>query len=57
METLQSLRDEIKAVKKTNSKVGVDHISALDPKPGPSKQPEDLPISLNNQPNSNQPNT
>ena len=41
METLQSLRDKIKSVKKHNSEVGVDQISAsVNPKPGPSKQPD-----------------
>ena len=45
METLQSLRDKIKSVKKTNSEAGVDQISVLNPKPGPSKQP-DLQKSL-----------
>ena len=41
METLQSLRDKIKSVKKHNSEVGVDQISpSANPKPGPSKQPD-----------------
>ena len=53
METLQSLRDEIKSVKKQNSKEGMDQISASDLKPGPSKQP----TSSNTQPNNNQLNT
>ena len=54
MESLQSLRDKIKSVKKPNSEVGVDQISALDPKPGPSKQP-DLPKFPNTNPPSNKP--
>ena len=41
-----SLRDEIKAVKQTNSEAGVNQISASDLKPGPSKHP-DLSYSLN----------
>ena len=45
METLQSLRVKIESVEKPNSKAGVNHISASDPKPGPSKQP-DLQKSL-----------
>ena len=40
MEILQSLRGDIKSAKKTNSEVGVDQISASDPKPDPSKQPD-----------------
>ena len=51
MESLQSLRDKIKSVKKTNSEAGVDQISAADLKPGLSKQPYDLPISPNTQSN------
>ena len=51
MEAMQSLRDEIKSVKKTNLEVGVDQTPSSDPKPGPSKQPDDLPISPNTQPN------
>ena len=40
IETLQSLRDKIKSVKKTISEVEVDQIFASDPKPGLSKQTE-----------------
>ena len=51
MEALQSLRDEIKSVKKTTAEPEVDQISISYPKPGPSKQLDDLPISPNTQPN------
>ena len=56
METLQSLRDTIQSVKKSNSEAGLGQISASDPKPGPSKQSNDLPVSRNTQSNTNQPN-
>ena len=42
MEVMQSLRDEIKSVKKTTYEATVDQISPSDPKPGPSKQPDDF---------------
>ena len=50
METLQSLGDKIKSVKKTNSEAGVDQISTSNLKLSPSQQPNDLPVSLNTQP-------
>ena len=40
METLQYLRDKIKSFIKPNSEAGVDQISASDPKPGLSQQPD-----------------
>ena len=56
MEAMQSLRNEIKSVKKTTSEAEINQISASDPKPGPSKQSDLLPLSPNIQLNS-QPNT
>ena len=50
MEAMQSLRDKIKSVKKS-SEAEVDQISTSDPRPGPSKQPDDLPSYLTTQPN------
>ena len=50
-----SVRDKLKTMKKS-SEVGVDQISASDPKPGTSKQNEDFPSNLNTKPNSQQPN-
>ena len=50
VEAMQSLRDEIKSVKKTTSKAEVGQISISDLKPGPSKQSDDLPSYLNIQP-------
>ena len=50
LEAMQSLRDEFKAVK-DSSEAGVDQISASDPKPGTSKQTDDLPSHPNTQPN------
>ena len=50
MEAMQSVRDKIKSVKKS-SEAGVDEISSSDPKPGTSKQTDDLPFHLNTQPN------
>ena len=50
LEAMQSLRDKIKSVKKT-SEAGVDQISTSDPKPGTSKQTDDLPPHPNIQPN------
>ena len=50
MQTLQSLKDEIKSVKKINFEVEMGQISTSDPKPGPSKQPD-----LQNSPNTNLP--
>ena len=49
-EAMQSLRDEIKSVKKKTSQAELDQISASDPKPGPSKQPNDLPSYPNTPP-------
>ena len=52
MEAMQSFRNEIKSVKKTTSKeMEVDQISTSDPKPGPSKESDDLPSYPNTQPN------
>ena len=51
MEAMQSLRVEIKSVTKAPSKAEVDQIFASDPKPSPSKQPDDLPSYPNTQPN------
>ena len=51
MEAMHSLRDEIKHVKTTTSEAEVDQISASDPRPGPSKQPINLPSYRNTQPN------
>ena len=52
LETLQSLRDKIKSVKKPNSKAGVDQISASYLKPGPSQQPD-----VHKSPRTNHPST
>ena len=50
LEAMQSLRDKFKTIKKS-SEVGVDQISTSDPKPGTSKQNDDLPSHPNTQPN------
>ena len=50
MEAMQSLTDEFKTIKKS-SEAGMDQISALDPKPGTSKQNDDLPPHRNIEPN------
>ena len=50
LEAMQSLRDEIKTIK-ISSEAEVDQISASDPKPGTSKQNDDLPSHPNTQPN------
>ena len=50
MEAIQYLRDKIESFKKS-SEMGVDQISASDPKPGTSKQTDDLPSHPNTQPN------
>ena len=50
LEAMQSLRDKITSVKKS-SEAGVDQISASDPKPGTSKQTDDLPSHPNTQSN------
>ena len=51
LEAMQSLRDWFKTMKKS-SELGVDQISASDPKPGTSKQNDDLPSNLNTKLNS-----
>ena len=50
LEAMQSLRDEIKSVKKS-LEAWVDQISASDLKFGTSKQTDDLPPHPNTQPN------
>ena len=49
LEAMQSLRVEFKTIK-TSSEAGLDQISASDPKPGTSKQNDDLPPHLKTQP-------
>ena len=53
LEAMQSFRDDFKTLKKA-SEAGIDQISASNPKPGTSKQNDDLSSNPNPNPNTQQ---